>query len=81
MLARGMFADSKEPVKFTPLASNGKRVEFWISIEEAEQIKRGEPWEAAFTDLRREAKPRLQGVACELPNCFCDARLIGQSQH
>ena len=64
----------------TPKTSTNsdERIKLLISDADALKIKRGKPWKATVTDLVTGIDYPLQGCACSMATCFCDAVVVNK---
>ena len=65
----------------TPKTSTNsdERIKLLISDADALKIKRGKPWKATVTDLVTGIDYPLQGCACSMATCFCDAVVVNKT--
>ena len=54
-------------------ANSDERIKLLISNADALKMTRGKPWKATVTDLITGIEYPLQGCACSIPGCYCDA--------
>ena len=59
-------------------ANSDERIKLLISNEDALKMTRGQPWKATVTDLITGIEYPLQGCACSLPHCYCDAVVVNK---
>ena len=62
----------------TPKISDNsdERIVLLISDADSLKMKRGMKWKATVTDLVTGIEYPLQGCACILPHCYCDAVVV-----
>lgn len=61
---------------FTPILPSGRRTKMRLSHEDQAKITRGLGLKGVVTDLLTGRRWRVYGMACESPNCACDARVV-----
>jgi hypothetical protein len=59
-------------------ANSDERIKLLISNADALKMTRGKPWKATVTDLVTGIEYPLQGCACSMPHCFCDAVVVNK---
>lgn len=69
-----MIDDDKLGQIFTPRFSDGSRARMRLNDEDLAKTLRGRRWHATVTGKSY----RVRGAACPLPNCFCDAVIVGE---
>ena len=53
-----------------------QRLHLYLNEVDAAKIKRGWKWAAEVTDIDTQVRYKLQGCACNLPRCMCDAYVV-----
>jgi hypothetical protein len=59
-------------------ANSDERIKLLISNADALKMTRGKPWKATVTDLVTGIEYPLQGCACSMATCFCDAVVVNK---
>ncbi|MBI4290330.1 MAG: hypothetical protein HY661_02480 [Betaproteobacteria bacterium] len=55
-------------------------MELQISSEDHAKVLRGQDWQAIVTDQQTGRRFLVRGACCGLPECFCDAVIVRETE-